>query len=95
MQKGIKTPLRATCVPFFRYDPTAEMQKGIKTLLSLSRAYKLCPSFYDPTAEMQKGIKTQTPEKLLFQVLPMTRPQKCKRGLRPFGNFSIKSSLER
>ena len=37
-------------------DPTAEMQKGIKTIYKtvLNEATQK----YDPTAEMQKGIKT-------------------------------------
>ena len=39
------------------YDPTVEMQKGIKTVrgIKVSRPLLL---YYDPTVEMQKGIKT-------------------------------------
>ncbi len=39
----------------------------------------------DPTVEMQKGIKTRCELSHLGQGGPyvMTRPQKCKRGLRP------------
>ena len=57
MQKGIKT-LSAKRI-FTRLsldDPTAEMQKGIKTYFL---KYSLRVPSYDPTAEMQKGIKTQ------------------------------------
>ena len=38
---------------------------------------------YDPTAEMQKGIETFDFNKYkMFISLSMTRPQKCKRGLK-------------
>ena len=55
------------------------MQKGIKTI---SRGKEVFTFWDDPTAEMQKGIKT--PRTTYIFVLPkgMTRPQKCKRGLR-------------
>ena len=39
------------------YDPTAEMQKGIKTIHTV-RDCTVIKKKYDPTAEMQKGIKT-------------------------------------
>ena len=38
---------------------------------------------YDPTAEMQKGIKTlEVAVAVTLLLMTMTRPQKCKRGLR-------------
>ena len=41
-----------------RHDPTAEMQKGIKTNQEWDR-FPLRQIENDPTAEMQKGIKTE------------------------------------
>ena len=78
MQKGIKTRCIDTSQsPFRGHDPTAEMQKGIKTL----RWEKVWAFIvYDPTAEMQKGIKTCGPRRTGPRRRGMTRPQKCKRG---------------
>ena len=51
--------------PSEEYDPTAEMQKGIKTYLN--RFIPIILNSYDPTAEMQKGIKT-----IFFCILKVT-----------------------
>ena len=40
-----------------KYDPTAEMQKGIKTSPKYIHPQPVFRN--DPTAEMQKGIKTK------------------------------------
>ena len=79
MQKGIKTNSHITIRRCGPHDPTAEMQKGIKTLLHHCDYFR---DSHDPTAEMQKGIKTNTGWALMCPFLSMTRPQKCKRGLR-------------
>ena len=46
------------------YDPTAEMQKGIKTY-KLLKFFYFKSRLYDPTAEMQKGIKTMVKDRLV------------------------------
>ena len=43
---------------YINYDPTAEMQKGIKTDVIMVSEGDLILYSHDPTAEMQKGIKT-------------------------------------
>ncbi len=67
------------------------MQKGIKTHTFLfHRGY----AFHDPTAEMQKGIKTRKDKRELpCHLSSMTRPQKCKRGLRHSKNLSTAENL--
>ena len=58
MQKGIKTVFYIWSVTLiYIHDPTAEMQKGIKTF-PRDIINNAVAKIYDPTAEMQKGIKT-------------------------------------
>ena len=66
------------------YDPTAEMQKGIKTK---PQPLFLRLLYYDPTAEMQKGIKTSSisPESMYswFSYDPTAEMQK---GIKTLGS---------
>ena len=69
MQKGIKTPsVSQRSSSNFPDDPTAEMQKGIKTYKNLGYSQFFLYR-HDPTAEMQKGIKTLFLQEGVFPLL--------------------------
>ena len=80
-KRGLRQSQISLISSFENYDPTAEMQKGIKTVNQFSC---LCSIYIMMTRpqKCKRGLRHYSQLEELLLVENMTRPQKCKRGLR-------------